>query len=170
MTPEPRFPHADLTPIVGAETDVAPLGRPGSNVAFLVALAFAVAASANLPVIVLSLYWRRFNTAGAVCCLGTGLLASLILILLSPSILRKNAILPLENPGIVSIPLGFLGAVVGTLLSREPEAERKFTELSLRANTGLGAEPKPTCPCSEAMSHISPNCSANSSSTSRSKR
>jgi cation/acetate symporter len=46
----------------------------------------------------------------------------------------------LENPGIVSIPLGFLGAFLGTLSRREPEAERRFAELSVRANTGLGAE------------------------------
>jgi cation/acetate symporter len=113
---------------------------PNANVAFLVALAFAVAASANLPVIVLSLFWRRFNTTGAVCGLATGLVSSLVLIAISPSFLRADAIFPLENPGIVSIPLGFLGAVLGTLLKREPEAERKFTELSVRANTGLGAE------------------------------
>ncbi len=54
--------------------------------------------------------------------------------------MKAHAIFPLENPGIVSIPLGFLGAVLGTLLTREPEAERRFTELSVRANTGLGAE------------------------------
>jgi cation/acetate symporter len=57
--------------------------------------------------------------------------------------MKTGALFPLENPGIVSIPLGFLGAVLGTLLRREPEAERKFTELSVRANTGLGAE-RPT--------------------------
>jgi cation/acetate symporter len=72
--------------------------------------------------------------------LGTGLAASIVLILISPSIMKANPLFPLENPGIVSIPLGFLGAVVGTLLSREPEAEAKFTELLVRANTGLGAE------------------------------
>jgi len=109
-------------------------------VAFLVALAFAVAASANLPVIVLSLFWRRFNTAGAVCGLATGLVSALVLILMSPSIMKADALFPLENPGILSIPLGFVGAVLGTLLRREPEAERKFAELSVRANTGLGAE------------------------------
>jgi cation/acetate symporter len=91
-------------------------------------------------VIVLSLLWRRFNTTGAVCGLATGLVSSLVLIVISPSIMRADAIFPLENPGIVSIPLGFLGAVVGTYLRREPEAERKFAELSVRANTGLGAE------------------------------
>lgn len=113
---------------------------PNANVAFLVALAFAVAASANLPVIVLSLFWRRFNTKGAVAGLASGLISSLVLILLSPSFMKASAIFPLENPGIISIPLGFLGAVAGTMLGREPHAEDKFTELNVRANTGLGAE------------------------------
>jgi cation/acetate symporter len=119
---------------------IAILLGPNANVAFLVALAFAVAASANLPVIVLSLFWRRFNTRGAVAGLATGLLSSLILILLSPSVMKGDAVFPLENPGIVSIPLGFLGAALGALTGREPEAEEKFTELNVRANTGLGAE------------------------------
>jgi cation/acetate symporter len=125
------------------------------NVAFLVGLAFAVAASANLPVIILSLFWKRFNTKGAVAGLGTGLAASIILILMSPSIMtvdlpsvvgasrhliQRPPIFPLENPGIISIPLGFLGAFIGTLLGREPEAEGRFAELTVRANTGLGAE------------------------------
>jgi cation/acetate symporter len=125
------------------------------NVAFLVGLAFAVAASANLPVIVLSIFWRRFNTAGAVTGLAVGLLASIVLIILSPSIMgvdaatveaakrhliQRPAIFPLTNPGIVSIPLGFIAAIIATLCSREPEAEARFAELSVRANTGLGAE------------------------------
>jgi cation/acetate symporter len=110
-----------------------------ANVAFLVGLAFAVAASANLPVIIFSLFWKRFNTKGAVAGLGTGLASSIILILISPSIMAKP-IFPLENPGILSIPLGFLGAFIGTLLGREPEAESRFAELTVRANTGLGAE------------------------------
>ena len=125
------------------------------NVAFLVGLAFAVAASANLPVIVLSIFWRRFNTAGAVAGLGVGLLSSIVLIVISPSIMgvdgpevaiakrhliQHAALFPLTNPGILSIPLGFLAAVIATLFSREPGAEEKFTELTVRANTGLGAE------------------------------
>ncbi len=113
---------------------------PTANVAFLVALAFAVAASANLPVIVLSLFWKRFNTRGAVGGLATGLLASLILISISPSVMKSNPMFPLENPGIISIPLGFLGAIIGTLLGREPAAEAKYNELNVRANTGIGAE------------------------------
>ena len=119
---------------------IAILLGPSANVAFLVGLAFAVAASANLPVIVLSLFWRRFTTAGAVAGLATGLASSIVLILLSPSVMRADAIFPLENPGILSIPLGFAGAWIGTLLGREPEAEARFSELLIRANTGLGAE------------------------------
>jgi cation/acetate symporter len=127
--------------VVGAVAiAIAILLGPTANVAFLVALAFAVAASANLPVIVLSLFWKRFNTSGAVVGLGTGLAASIILILIGPSIMKTNPLFPLENPGILSIPLGFLGAVIGTFLTREPAAEAKFAELLVRANTGLGAE------------------------------
>ena len=123
---------------------------PTFNVAFLVALAFAVAASANLPVIVFSIFWKRFNTAGAVCGLAVGLLSSIILILIGPSLMgpaktawihADKALFPLQNPGIVSVPVGFLGAWLGTLLGgRETTAEDKFTELEVRANIGLGAE------------------------------
>jgi cation/acetate symporter len=142
--------------VVGAiAMAIAILLGPTANVAFLVSLAFAVAASANLPVIVLSIFWRRFNTAGAVVGLTTGLAASIGLILISPSIMgidppgvagaarhliQAKPWFPLENPGILSIPLGFLGAFAGTLLSHEPEAHTKFNELLVRSNTGLGAE------------------------------
>ncbi len=122
---------------------------PTANVAFLVALAFAVAASANVPVIVLSIFWKRFNTPGAVWGLATGLVASIVLIFLSPSLMGTDGkhffnhapIFPLENPGLLSVPIGFLGALLGTLIGgREAVAEAKFTELEVRANTGLGAE------------------------------
>src|SRR5436853_2570608 len=142
--------------VVGAiAISIAILLGPTANVAFLVALAFAVAASANLPVIVLSIFWRRFNTTGAVTGLTVGLLASIGLILISPSLMaidpptvvgtarhliQARAIFPLENPGILSIPLGFVGAILGTLLSHEPTSEHKFNELLVRSNTGLGAE------------------------------
>ncbi len=124
------------------------------NAAMLVGLAFAVAASANLPVILFSVFWKRFNTAGAVSGLVVGLASSILLILLSkngpwgweavvPGVAKpvKMGFFPLENPGIVSIPLGFLGAYFGTIFGkRDPEAEGKFAELSVRAETGLGSE------------------------------
>ena len=113
---------------------------PGVNVAFLVGLAFAVAASANLPVILFSLFWKRFNTVGAVCGLIGGLLSSIFLILVSPDFMKESPLFPLKNPALVSIPLGFLASWIGTLLSSEIPSDEKFTELTVRANTGLGSE------------------------------
>ena len=112
---------------------------PSVNVAFLVGLAFAVAASANLPVMVFSLFWKRFNTAGAVSGLLVGLASSIALILVSPDFM-KDPLFPLKNPALISVPLGFLAAWLGTILSKEKPDEAKFTELMVRANTGLGAE------------------------------
>lgn len=125
------------------------------NVAFLVALAFALAASANLPVIIYALFWKRFNANGAIWGIVGGTLTTLILILGSPNIMKidaptvtkgrhliqANAIFPLENPGIVSIPAGFILAAVGTVLGRRrKEDEERFDEMTFRAYTGVGAE------------------------------
>ncbi|ARK05938.1 MULTISPECIES: cation acetate symporter [Cellulosimicrobium] len=130
----------------------------GQNVAFLVALAFAVAASANLPTILYSLFWKRFNTAGALWSMYGGLISCVVLIAFSPVVsgkvdpvtgaslsMIKNtdidfAIFPLSNPGIVSIPLAFLLGIVGTLLSREKPHPEKFAEMEVRSLTGAGAE------------------------------
>jgi len=128
---------------------------PAANVGILATMGMAVAASAHFPAIVLSLYWRRFNTAGAISGLAGGLVACLGLMLVSPTfmgvdspgavgaarhILQVRPWFPLENPGILSVPLGFLCAILGTFLSREKSSEDKFNELLVRANTGLGAE------------------------------
>ncbi|MBV8206202.1 MAG: cation acetate symporter [Acidobacteria bacterium] len=135
--------------VVGAAAiAIAILLGPKANVAFLVALAFAVAASANLPVIVFSIFWKRFNTSGAVWGLGVGLISSIGLILIGPNLMGKGKLVdaaapwfPLQNPGILSVPLGFLAAWLGTLMGgRESLAESRFTELQVRANLGLGAE------------------------------
>ncbi|NQF12402.1 cation acetate symporter [Brevibacillus sp. HB1.3] len=115
------------------------------NVAFLVALAFAVAASANLPVILFTIFWKRFNTAGAISGMLVGLFSALILVALSPNvwnpvagkaILVGEALFPLPNPGIVSIPLGFLAAWIGTLLSSSRD-DKKYDEILVKANTGM---------------------------------
>ena len=113
---------------------------PGVNVAFLVGLAFAVAASANLPVMLFSIFWKRFNTNGAVVGLLVGLTSSILLILISPDFMGANAIFPLKNPALLSIPIGFLAAIIGTFLSKEVPSEDKFIEFQVRANTGLGSE------------------------------
>jgi cation/acetate symporter len=112
----------------------------GYNVAFLVGLAFAVAASANVPAIVLALSWRRFSRVGAISGMLAGLISAIVLIAISPVFMQDHAIFPLENPGIISIPLGFLGAILGTLFARDVESENKFNQLEVRANTGIGAE------------------------------
>jgi cation/acetate symporter len=118
------------------------------NVAFLVALAFAVAASANLPCILYSLFWPRFTTTGAVWGIYTGLISAVVLVLFSPigsggprSLFPDTDFswFPLENPGIVSIPLGFAAGWLATVLSKEPANEAKFAELEVRALTGAGA-------------------------------
>ncbi len=115
------------------------------NVAFLVSLAFCVAASANLPVIIFTIYWKRFNTAGAMTGVITGLITALVLVAISPSVLSPEAgaailtgepIFPLTNPAIVSIPAGFLGAYIGTIVSNKRD-EKKYAEVMVKANTGL---------------------------------
>ena len=136
---------ARITAFVVGAASIALAIKLGSsvNAAMLVGLAFSVAASANLPVILFSIFWKRFNTTGAVAGLGIGLLSSIVLILLSKNGLytAETAPFPLANPGIVSIPLGFLAAYFGTVLTpRDVAAEAKFNELSVRSQTGLGAE------------------------------
>jgi cation/acetate symporter len=121
----------------------------GQNVAFLVALAFAVAASANLPTIIYSLFWRRFTTQGAVWSMYGGLGAAIILIIFSPVVsggatsMIKDAhfaIFPLSNPGIVSIPLAFFLGWLGTVLDKNREDPAKQAEMEVRSLTGVGAE------------------------------
>ncbi|MFF9818038.1 cation acetate symporter [Streptomyces sp. NPDC014006] len=118
------------------------------NVAFLVGLAFAVAASANLPVLLYSLFWRGFTTRGAVWAVYGGLLPALLLVILSPVVSGgPNSLFPgvdfqffpLENPGLVSIPLGFLAGWLGTVTSTEATDEAKYAETEVRSLTGAGA-------------------------------
>jgi cation/acetate symporter len=127
--------------VVGAVSIVLAILMPGANAAALVALAFAVAASSNFPVIILTLFWKRFNTAGAVGGLLGGIIASVGLILLSYNgPLGFDAPFQLENPGILSVPIGFLSAVACTFLSKETAAEARYPEMHFRAETGVGAE------------------------------
>jgi cation/acetate symporter len=126
---------------------VAVIGGSGLNVSFMVGLAFAVAASANFPALLLALIWRRFNTTGAVTGVLFGVISSIALVIVSPKVWPGADTVTgspigweLSNPGIVSIPLGFLGCWLGTVLTREHGAERTYHELFVRSETGLGAE------------------------------
>jgi cation/acetate symporter len=135
------------------------LAIPGQslNVAFLVALAFAVAASANLPALLFNLFWKRFNTRGVLWSIYGGLISSVGLVIFSPIVSGKGvdpagknlsllptsvdiSWFPLENPGIVSIPLGFLLGYLGTITSKERSSEDRFAELEVRSLTGAGSE------------------------------
>ena len=128
------------------------------NIAFLVALAFAVAASANLPSLIYNLFWPRFNTRGATWAIYGGLVSCVLLVFFSPVVSGKGvnpvtgaslslfpagvdfSWFPLENPGIISIPLGFFFGWLGTVTSKEPSSVARFTELAVRSFTGAGAE------------------------------
>jgi cation/acetate symporter len=119
----------------------------GFNVTLLVTLAFVVAASANFPPLVLALYWKRFNTAGALTGVAFGLIASIAMVAMSPPIWpgpdSQGSPSPLIFPGLVTIPLGFLGCWLGTMLSGSRESETRFNELKVRSETGMGAEQVP---------------------------
>ncbi len=144
--------------IIGAIAIALAIPAQKLNVAFLVALAFAIAASANLPSILLSLFWKRFNTRGATWGIYGGLGSALLLLVFSPvvsgkppnpatgkstSLFSDPSIdfhwFPLDNPGLVSIPLGFLFAIIGTVTSNEFN-KVKWAEVEVRSLTGINAE------------------------------
>ncbi len=114
------------------------------NVAFLVSLAFCVAASANLPVIIFTIFWKRFNTHGAITGIAVGLIVSLVLVILSPNVMNPEGtafitmspIFPLSNPAIISVPAGFIGAFLGTFLGKS-ESHDKFQEVQVKSATGI---------------------------------
>jgi len=145
--------------VIGIIAIIGGIFANGQNIAFLVALAFCVAASANLPTIIYSLFWKRFNTSGALWSIYGGLSSTIILIIFSPVVsgkpadpvtgLSKSMIsnpaidfhwFPLDNPGIVSIPLAFVLGIVGTYLSKERSHPEKYAEMEVRSLTGAGAE------------------------------
>jgi cation/acetate symporter len=128
------------------------------DVAFLVALAFAIAASANLPSILYSLFWARFTVRGALWSIYGGLISSVGLIIFSPVVSGHAgaavrgvpslisdphvnfAFFPLDNPGIVSIPLAFFLGWLGSVTDKEPADPARFARMQVRALTGVGAE------------------------------
>ncbi|WP_144938278.1 solute symporter family protein [Rothia kristinae] len=135
--------------VIGLLAIAGGIGAQGQNVAFLVALAFAVAASANLPTILYSLFWKGFTTRGAVWSMYGGLILAVGLILVSPVISGSEtamlpeadfAIFPLANPGLISIPAGFLLGWLGSVTSRTREDPVKQAEMEVRSLTGIGAE------------------------------
>ncbi len=150
VSPEKEVKVARRTVLViGVLAILGGIGAQGQNVAFLVALAFAVAASANLPTIVYSLFWKGFTTRGALWSMYGGLVTALVLIALSPVMSGAEtsmiptadfAIFPLKNPGIVSIPLAFFLGWLGSVTEKRLEDPDKQAEMEVRSLTGVGAE------------------------------
>lgn len=133
---------------VGAAAIALALPARDLNVALLVGLAFAVAASAHLPVLLYTLFWRRFTTRGAVWAVLGGLVPALVLVALSPVVSGTPqallpgldfAVFPLHNPGLVSVPLGFAAGWLGTVTAREPADPDRYAEAEVRALTGAEA-------------------------------
>ncbi|GAA4710404.1 cation acetate symporter [Brevibacillus fulvus] len=134
--------------VVGAISTLIAIHAENMNVAILVALTFAVAASANLPLILFTLYWRRFTETGAIAGVVTGMLSAVILVVVGPHVMNPlNGMIklapwfPLSNPGIVSIPLGFLGGIVGTLVTFRKADQQSYEALLVRAHTGVKGHP-----------------------------
>lgn len=134
--------------IISVISIVLALGAQTLNVAFLVSIAFCIAGSANLPVIIYTIYWKRFNTNGAVFAMLTGLISALILVAVSPNVWNPEVgkaifvgepLIMLTNPAIISVPLGFLGGFLGTLLSNEKD-EAKYREVDVKAQTGISVQ------------------------------
>lgn len=113
------------------------------NVAFMVGLAFAVAASANFPALLLSVFWKKFTTQAAVASMAVGLLSAVLLIILSPTVwtdvfhFASDPPVPLKNPALISMTLAFLTAFVVTLVTRDDRAEAAFEEQQVRATFGI---------------------------------
>lgn len=147
-TPEQEVRVARISAfVIGGLAIVLAIAAQGLNVAFLVALAFAIAASGNLPAVLLSLFWKQFNTRGATWAIYGGLIAAVGLLIISPIVSgTATSLIPLEtginfklfplnNPGIVSIPFGFLMGWLGTITSNERNYA-KYAELEVRSLTG----------------------------------
>ncbi|GAA4619836.1 solute symporter family protein [Saccharopolyspora hordei] len=134
--------------VIGATSILGGILVNGQNIAFLVGLAFAFAASANLSTLLYSLFWRRFNTRGTLWGIYGGLSSCLLLVVFSPvvsgspdSILPQVdfAWFPLTNPGVVSIPFSFLCGAIGTLLGGPRSDPRRTAEMEVRSLTGIGS-------------------------------
>jgi cation/acetate symporter len=144
--------------VIGMIGVVGGIAAKGINVAFLVGLVFAIAAAANLPSILYSLFWPRFTTRGALWSIYGGLISSVVLIIFSPVFSGQHkplggtssslitdphinfAFFPLNNPGLVAIPLAFFLGWLGTVTDRRPADAARFARMQVRALTGVGAE------------------------------
>ncbi|HET9257626.1 MAG TPA: cation acetate symporter [Pseudonocardiaceae bacterium] len=151
LEPDREVRVARITAVaIGVLAVLGGIAALGQNVAFLVALAFAVAASANLPTILYCLFWKRFNTHGVLWSMYGGLISCVLLIIFSPAVSGNSKAMfpgahfdffPLKNPALISVPLAFLLGWLATMLTKGDQADQaRFAEMEVRALTGAGAE------------------------------
>ncbi|MGO1464402.1 MAG: solute symporter family protein, partial [Candidatus Corynebacterium faecigallinarum] len=135
--------------VIGIASIILGILAMDQNVAFLVSLAFCIAASANLPTILYSLYWKKFNTTGAVWSIYAGLGTALIILIFSnavsgtPSAMFPNSdwsLIDLTNPALFSIPIGFLAGIIGTYVGKPDNKDALQAEMEVRSLTGVGVE------------------------------
>ena len=142
--------------VIGVFAIVGGILAKDQNIAFLVALAFAVAASANLPTILYSLFWKSFTTRGALWSIYGGLISSITLIIFSPVVSGKPIrgrgeepldaagrglpLVPAGQPGSDLHPVGLLPGLAGQRHRPEESDAVKFAEMEVRSLTGAGAE------------------------------
>jgi cation/acetate symporter len=120
------------------------------NIAFMVGLAFAIAASANFPIIVLSMFWSKLTTRGALIGGFMGLISATVMVILGPTVWESvlanpkgSAPFPYDNPAIFSVTLAFLGSWFFSIIDKSENAraeERAFEAQYIRSQTGIGAE------------------------------
>ena len=133
---------------IAAVSIILALGAQTMNVSFLVSLAFCLAASANLPVILYTIYWKNFNTTGALSAMVTGIVTSLTIVFFSPNIWNPDGkaifvgdpLIDLSNPAIISVPAGFLAGYIGSKLSKKKQDPRIFREVKVKAATGISVK------------------------------
>ena len=137
--------------VMGALAIVLGIVLQGQNIAFMVGLAFAIAASANFPALLMAIFWRGFTTAGAVSSILVGAISALVLIYVSPTIQvdvfgHEDALFPLKNPALISMPLAFGVGILVSLLRPEPSARARFIESERRVILGEATAPMPARP------------------------
>jgi cation/acetate symporter len=122
------------TIVLGVISIVLGIAFQGQNVAVLVGLAFSIAASSNFPALILATYWKRATTSGVVSTMVIGGFSSVILIGLSPTVMVdilhcEYCIFPFKNPGLFTIPGAFVIGILVSLLTKDPNAQHKYSEL-----------------------------------------
>ena len=134
--------------IIGVVGVILGIAFEKQNIAFMVGLAFAIAASANFPILFLSIYWKKLTTRGAFIGGFIGLITAVVLVILSPTIWveilgNAEAIFPYKHPALFSVSAAFIGIWFFSITDKSESAKREiesFEAQNVRAETGIGAD------------------------------